>query len=150
MSLTVEKLRDQIGSTICSDWLLIDQPMIDRFADATFDPQYIHVDPARAAASPFGGTIAHGFLTLSLLTYFRELTPELDFSGIQMGINCGFDKVRFISPVRSGSRIRARWNVLSIEEKAPGTFQLTEQVEIEIENEAKPALAAIWITRFMI
>jgi acyl dehydratase len=150
MSSIVGELQRQIGSALCSEWLLIDQAMIDRFADATLDHQFIHVNSERAAASPFGGTIAHGFLTLSLLSHLRELTPDLDFSGIRMGVNYGFDKVRFISPVRSGSRVRACWTPASIEEKAPGTYQLVEQVEVEIERESRPALAATWITRFIV
>lgn len=133
-----------------SAWLLIDQGMIDRFAAATFDHQFIHTDPARAATSPFGGTIAHGFLIVSLLVHLRDETPGLAFPGSRMSVNVGFDKLRFISPVPSGSRIRARWTLAGLEEKAPGTFQCIDEVTIEIEGGAKPAMAASWLTRFIV
>lgn len=124
--------------------------MIQNFADVTRDQQYIHVDPVRAAASPFGGPIAHGFLTLSLLSHLRDLTPELQTSDIRMGINYGFDKIRFINPVRAGGRIRARWSPISVEAKGNDTYDIRDNVEIEIAGESKPALAAVWIARVIV
>lgn len=136
--------------TFYSDWVKVDQHMIQCFADVTRDQQYIHVDPVRAAASPFGGTIAHGFLTLSLLTHLRELTPELNPIGIKMGINYGFEKIRFINPVKAGSSIRAQWNMVSIEAKESDTYHIHDRVEVEIAGESKPALAAVWIARIIV
>ncbi|TNE40175.1 MAG: MaoC family dehydratase [Sphingomonadales bacterium] len=131
-----------------SPWEIVDQAMIDRFADATMDHQFIHTDPVRAADSPFGGTVAHGFLTLSLLPYLRERTPELRVDAAVI-VNIGFDRVRFVHPVRAGARVRARWGAFSIEEKAPGTFQCVDDVTVEIEGEAKPAMVATWVMRFI-
>lgn len=150
MDTYIERLKRRIGTSVYSDWVLVDQSMIQQFADVTRDQQYIHVDPVRAAASPFGGTVAHGFLTLSLLTHLRERTPELHPSDIRMGINYGFDKIRFISPVKAGSRIRARWSTISIEAKASDTYHIHDDVEVEIAGESKPALAALWIARIII
>lgn len=147
VSSYIERLKSQIGTTFHSDWVEIDQGMIQCFADVTQDQQYIHVDPVRAAASPFGGTVAHGFLTLSLLTHLRELTPELNPTDIRMGINYGFEKIRFISPVKAGSRIRAQWNTISVEAKESDTYHIHDKVEVEIDGESKPALAAVWIAR---
>nr|WP_220129666.1 MaoC family dehydratase [Sphingomonas chungangi] len=144
------RLREDIGTPRVSDWLTVDQPLIDRFADATLDRQYIHVDPVRAAATPFGGTVAHGLLTLSLLPHLMGSIPQPDRPMARMGINYGFDRVRFVHPVRSGSRIRAAATLTAIEEIAPDTFQQTHDITVEIEGEAKPALVATWLTRFMI
>ena len=133
-----------------SDWLDVDQSMIDRFADLTMDHNFIHVDLERAAASPLGGTIAHGFLTLSLLTPLRERIAALHFTGLKMTINAGFDRVRFVHPVRPGNRIRARWKPVSLEEKSPGSFQGADDVTVEIEGETKPAMTAIWLVRYIV
>lgn len=132
-----------------SGWIVIDQAMIDRFADATLDRQFIHVDPERAAATPFGGTVAHGFLTLALLSHAyeevaAEFAPPADIS-----INCGFDRVRFITPVPSSSRVRAVFTLLEEEIIAPGCLQHRYDVIVEIDGGAKPALAAIWLVRFI-
>ena len=127
-----------------SSWLAIDQARIDEFADATDDHQFIHVDPDAAAKTPFGGTIAHGFLTLSLLSRMAAdamLVPE----GIKLAVNYGFDRVRFLAPVKSGRRVRGRFTLDSIEEKAPGQWLLRHTVTVEIEGEAKPALTAQWL-----
>ncbi|MEZ5654523.1 MAG: MaoC family dehydratase [Sphingobium sp.] len=132
-----------------SDWVVVDQAMIDRFADVTHDHQYIHVDPEKAVASPFGGTVAHGLLTLSLLPHLRDLTPALALEEIKTGVNVGFDRVRFVHPVRSGSKVRAQWAPVSIEEKAPGTFQCIDDVTVEIGGVKKPAMVATWITRYI-
>lgn len=137
------------GDNYYSDWIVIDQPMIDRFADATLDHQYIHIDPEKAAASPFGGTIAHGFLTLSLLSCLRELTPSICVPETKTTVNIGFDRVRFIRPVRAGSKVRARWTPISVEEKSSGIFQCIDDAMIECEGMETPAMSAIWITRHM-
>jgi acyl dehydratase len=142
---TIEQIRERVGSEIgMSDWILIDQARIDTFADVTEDHQFIHVDPERAAKTPFRGTVAHGFLTLSLLSRMADgvmLHPE----SLRMAVNYGFDKVRFMGPVRSGKRIRGRFRMLSAEEKRASQWQITYEVTVEIEGEDKPALVADWI-----
>jgi len=144
------ELKAQVGQTFQSEWLLIDQAMIDRFAEATGDFQYIHVDPERAAQTPFGGTVAHGFLTLSLLSRLNTTLRRPPIKGIRMGINYGLDRVRFVHPVRSGSRVRAVTTIAAIEEKRPGQFQQTLNVTVEIEGVEKPALTAVWINQFQV
>jgi len=143
-------LAQQVGQTLHSEWLLVDQPMIDAFAAATGDHQFIHIDPVRAAATPFGGTIAHGFLTLSLLTQLNETTPRPPIAGLKMGINYGFERVRFVHPVRAGSRIRGAFTLASVEEKRPGQYQQQTDVAVEIEGIDKPALTAVWIGQFLV
>ena len=142
---SIEDIRGQVGSEIgISDWILIDQGRIDAFADVTEDRQFIHVDPQAAAQTPFGGTVAHGFLTLSLLSRMAAdamLVPE----GVRMGVNYGFERVRFIAPVRSGKRVRGRFTLASMAEKRPGRWQFVHNVTVEIEGEDKPALTADWI-----
>lgn len=140
--------REEIGVVRHSEWLLVDQSMIDRFAQVTLDRQYIHIDPAAAANTQFGGTVAHGFLTLALLTRLFETTDRPPMANVVMGVNYGFDRVRFIHPVRSGSRIRAASTVIAIEEKRPGQFQQTCNVVVEIERVDKPALSATWLCQF--
>lgn len=128
-----------------SDWLVVDQAMIDAFAQTTGDHQFIHIDPVRAAATPFGGTIAHGFLTLSLLAPLSEtVMPRL--AGLRMGVNYGFDKIRFLTPVRAGKRIRASLALSEATEVHPGQYRSRWAVEVQIEGEAKPALIADWLT----
>ncbi|RPH97373.1 MAG: MaoC family dehydratase [Lysobacterales bacterium] len=132
-----------------SSWLEISQERVDRFADATDDHQFIHVDPERAARTPFGGTIAHGFLTLSLLPRLTaEKAPAIE--GAVMGLNYGADKLRFMQPVRVGSRIRARQQYLEATEKRPGQWLLRMLVTVEIEHEAKPALVAETLAMFYV
>ncbi|MGE0179371.1 MAG: MaoC family dehydratase [Sphingomonas sp.] len=142
---SLEEIKARIGREVgVSDWILIDQARIDAFADVTEDPQFIHIDPEAAAKTPFGGTIAHGFLSLSLLSRMAAdamLRPE----AVKMGVNYGFEKVRFIAPVRSGRRVRGRFVLARFEEKRPGQLQFTHQVTVEIEGEDKPALIADWI-----
>jgi acyl dehydratase len=142
---TIEEIQGRVGSEIgVSDWLLIDQARIDTFATVTEDHQFIHVDPERAAKTPFRGTVAHGFLTLSLLSRMADgvmLHPE----SMRMAVNYGFDKVRFMGPVRSGKRVRGRFKMLSAEEKRASQWQITYEVTVEIEDEDKPALVADWI-----
>ncbi|KAK0332183.1 MaoC family dehydratase [Sphingobium yanoikuyae] len=150
MTGLLEALRAEIGVVRHSEWLFVDQPMIDRFADATYDHQFIHVDPIRATETPFGGTIAHGFLTLSLLPHLRTSIPSPPMPPLKMGVNYGLDRVRFVYPVRSGSRIRAALTLTDIEEKSAGHFQQTADIVVEIEGEEKPALVATWLGRFAI
>lgn len=142
---SIEDIKSRVGSEVgVSDWILIDQGRIDAFAEVTEDPQFIHIDPEAAAKTPFGGTIAHGFLTLSLLSRMAAdamLRPD----NIKMGVNYGFEKVRFIAPVRSGSRVRGRFTLQRFEEKRPGQHQFVHEVTVEIEGEGKPALIAEWI-----
>lgn len=129
-----------------SDWITVDQTMIDAFAGATNDHQFIHVDPVRAAAeSPFGGTIAHGFLTLSLLSAMNyNCLPVIREQ--TMGINYGFDRIRFMSPVKCGKRIRGHFVLTDARFRGAGMMMTTYDISIEIENERKPALTATWIT----
>ena len=142
---SIATIKSQVGHEIgVSSWIMIDQPRIDAFAAATEDRQFIHVDPEAAAHSPFEGTIAHGFLSLSLLSRMGAeamLVPE----GMTIAINYGLDRVRFLAPVRSGRRVRGRFTLDSLEEKAPGQWLLRHIVSIEIENEDKLALTATWL-----
>jgi len=124
-----------------SPWLEITQERVDQFADATNDHQFIHVDEERAAATPFGGTIAHGFLSLSLLSYLNAQSAIVP-DNLVMGINYGSDKVRYLMPVRVGKRIRSRQKVLEVTEKEPGRWLLRTAVTVEIEGEQTPALVA--------
>jgi acyl dehydratase len=133
------KVGEMIGT---SGWFPIDQGRIDHFADTTEDHQFIHVDPEAAKATPFGGTIAHGFLTLSMLPAMMNALAKPD---VQMSVNYGFDKLRFLSPVKSGKRIRGHFKLLALDEKRPGQWQQTVEVTVEIEGEDKPALIAEWI-----
>jgi acyl dehydratase len=142
---SLDEIRARAGSEVgVSSWLTIDQARIEEFADATEDRQFIHVDPDAAAKTPFGGTIAHGFLTLSLLSRMAAegmLVPE----GVKMAVNYGFDRVRFLAPVKSGKRVRGRFSLDSVEEKAPGQWLFRHTVTVEIEGEDKPALTAQWL-----
>lgn len=142
---SIEEIRSKVGSEIgVSGWIAVDQEAIDAFADVTGDHQFIHVDPEAARQTPFGGTVAHGFLTLSLLSQMAAgvmMVPPT----LRMAVNYGFEKVRFIAPVRSGKRVRGRFVLVSIEEKRPGQYQFLHNVTVEIEGEEKPALTADWI-----
>jgi acyl dehydratase len=143
----VRSLRDRIGEEIAvGDWFEITQARIDQFAEATGDAQWIHVDPARAAVeSPFRTTIAHGFLTLSLLsTLIRD---AMTFRGLRMAINYGMNRLRFVAPVPAGSRIRARFTPVSVEDTS-GSLQVTWQVTIDREHADKPCCVAEWIVRY--
>lgn len=146
MPASLGEIRSRIGQEIgVSGWLTVDQQRIDDFADVTEDRQFIHVDPGAAAQTPFGGTIAHGFLTLSLLSRMAAgamLLPD----NARLIVNYGLDRVRFLAPVRSGSRVRGRFVLESIEEKVRGQILLRHLVTVEIEGEEKPALAAEWLT----
>ena len=140
------ELPGYIGKEVgVTDWFQIDQERIDRFAEATEDYQYIHIDKERAAQTPFGATIAHGFLTLSLLSMFSNKNGGIKLKGAVMGINYGLDKVRFINPVKVDSNIRAHFTLLEASEKQPGRYLLKHYVTVEIEGEEKPALIAEWL-----
>ena len=146
MSLTPDALKALVGTEVgVSDWILVDQARIDAFAEVTEDRQFIHVDPVRAAATPFGGPIAHGFLTLSLLSALAD-GPMPRLAGIAMGVNYGFDKVRFLQPVASGKRVRARFRLLSADEKGAARWLLKHEATVEIGGVDKPALMAEWLT----
>lgn len=141
--MTLEDLAGRVGEVIgTSRWFTIDQRRIDRFADTTEDHQFIHVDPEAAKATPFGQTIAHGFLTVSMLA---PMMSGLDKPDTKMSVNYGFNKLRFLSPVKSGQRIRGSFKLLELVEKRPGQWQQTVEATIEIEGEDKPALLAEWI-----
>jgi acyl dehydratase len=153
-ALSLDILRTRVGGEVAvSEWIEITQPVIDEFADAVHDLQWIHIDPERAAReSPFrdahgqGRTVAHGFLTLSLLT--RMLESALEITDRRAGINVGFNKVRFTEPVTSGSRVRGRFTLLDCK-PVPGGAQLTWDVTVECEGKAKPVLVAEWLTRIL-
>ncbi len=149
--VTQDELKALVGSNIgTSDWLTIDQAMIDKFAEATGDHQFIHVDVEKAKLTPFGGTIAHGFLSLSIMPVLTAMTDMPRLDNIKMGVNYGGNKTRFLSPVRSGKRVRGHFKLLEIEEKRPGQWQQTVEYTLEIEGEDKPALIAEWISQFFI
>ena len=140
------QLQDYVGKEVgLTDWIEVDQERINQFADATGDHQYIHLDAERAAQTPFGTTIAHGFLTLSLLSMLSGMGGGLKLENTVMGINYGLDKVRFLNPVKSGAKIRARFVLASAEEKKPGNYLLKHNVTVEIDGEDKPALIAEWL-----
>jgi len=149
MAVTVvpkEKMTSMAGTRFePGEWITIDQDRINAFADCTEDHQYIHIDEERAAQTPFGGTIAHGFLTLSMLVKMMEgvgLMPE----NVVMGINYGFDKIRFLAPVRAGKRVRVHAEVISVEQKDDNRFLVKQGISVEIEGEETPALVAEWLS----
>lgn len=131
-----------------SDWLTVDQARVDAFAETTLDRQFIHVDPERAAATPLGGTVAHGFLTLALLPHLSEEIVPLP-EGLKMAFNYGLNKVRFPRPVRVGSEVRLRWKILSVSERM-GRLVVTAEARVEIRGERKPGLVAETITMFVV
>ena len=144
--INASQLQDYVGKEVgLTDWIEVDQERINQFADATGDHQYIHLDAERAAQTPFGTTIAHGFLTLSLLSMLSGMGGGLKLENTVMGINYGLDKVRFLNPVKSGAKIRARFVLASAEEKKPGNYLLKHNVTVEIDSEDKPALIAEWL-----
>jgi acyl dehydratase len=144
--LRIRQLAGRVGDEVAiSPWVEVSQERIDTFAKAIDDPQWIHVDRERAKESPFGGTIAHGFLTLSLLSHLSERT--FSFSDRKMGVNYGLNRVRFTSPVPSGSRVRARFTLLKYEPIDNNGVQVTWNAVVEIEGSDKPALIAEWIGR---
>ena len=149
-TISLEEAKTFVGKEIgLSAWRIVSQEMIDKFADATDDHQFIHTDPERAAReTPFGGTIAHGFLSLSLLSaMFFEAVPQLQDIGL--GVNFGFERVRFMAPVRCGARVRGRFMFAAMKTRPSGITELNYDVTIEIENSLKPALTAHWQTLAM-
>ncbi|HSF95579.1 MAG TPA: MaoC family dehydratase [Thermohalobaculum sp.] len=145
--VTLEALRALEGREVgVSDWLAVGQAQIDAFADLCGDHQFIHVDPERAAATPFGGTIAHGFYTLSLLTHFAQgVRPRIE--GTKHSVNYGLDRLRFVAPVKAGSRIRGRFRLAGLDERRPGEITQRWEATVEIEGGDRPALVADWLTR---
>ena len=145
--MTRDTMQDYVGQEVGkSEWIEVTQEMVNQFADVTRDPQFIHIDEERAAQTMFGGTIAHGFLSLSMLSYFAMSGMGAQMEGMTMGINYGFDKLRFLAPVRVGKRIRGRSTLLSAEETDQNQFRFKSAVTVDIEGEDKPALVAEWLT----
>ena len=148
-SITSKDLPSLVGSELePSDWFEITQAQVDRFADATHDHQFIHVKPLRAKFTPFRGTIAHGFLVLSMISHLAQqnaVRPQ----GLKMALNYGSDKVRFLAPVRVGKRIRARQKIIDVTEKKPGHWLVKTEITIEIENGDKPALIAEMLAMYV-
>lgn len=142
---SLDEIREKVGQTVgVSDWIEVGQDRITAFADATEDHQFIHLDPVMAAQTPFGGTIAHGFLSLSLLSRMAAdamLVPDTT----KMAVNYGLDRVRFLAPVKAGKRVRGHFVLDSAEEKAPGQLLLKHTVTVEIDGEERPALTAVWL-----
>ena len=150
-AVTKEELFALAGTEVgVSPWMEITQERVNQFAEATGDFQFIHIDPEKAKMTPFGTTIAHGFLSLSLMPVLSAEAnlPRLD--GIKMGVNYGGNKTRFLAPVKVGKNVRGRFKLLEIEEKRPGQFQQVMEFTLEIEGEEKPALIAEWITQFFV
>jgi acyl dehydratase len=142
-------LHQRVGQTFVSQWIVVDQNRIDKFAKVTEDQQFIHVDPEQARATPFGGTVAHGFLTLSLLSPMAtSALPKI--KGRTIGVNYGFDRVRFLHPVRSGSRVRGHFVLAEVVRRSEQEWRLSYDVSVEIEGAHKPALAATWLTMQMV
>lgn len=147
-NIAASDLAQKIGETIgTSEWIMVDQDMINKFADATGDHQFIHVNEAMAKMTPFGGTIAHGFLTLSLFPVMAAKSDMPKVEGVKMGVNYGGNKTRFLAPVKSGKRIRGHFKLLEFAEKRPGQWQQTLEFTVEIEGEEKPALIAEWMSQ---
>jgi acyl dehydratase len=145
-SMTLDEIKTYVGKEIgVSDWFTLDQDRINKFADITEDHMFLHVNPDAAKQTPFGGTIAHGLLTLSMMPVMAyQAVPGV--SGTKMGVNYGYNKVRFMAPVKSGKRIRGRFSVKALEPASGGRMQIVHDCAVEIEGEEKPALAAEWIT----
>jgi acyl dehydratase len=150
-AISAQEMQGMVGKTLgTSEWLLVDQDMINKFADATGDHQFIHVNEEMAKMTPFGGTIAHGFLTLSLFPVLMAKSDCPRVEGVKMGVNYGGNKVRFLAPVRSGKKVRGHFKLLELEEKRPGQWQQTLEFTVEIEGEDKPAVMAEWISQFFV
>jgi acyl dehydratase len=147
--MTPQEIAAKVGEHFAtSEWVEMSQERINQFADATGDHQFIHINEEAAKMTPFGGTIAHGFLTLSMIPYLSANSDMPRVDGIKMAVNYGGNKTRFIAPVRSGKRIRGHWKLLEMAEKRPGQWQQTVEITIEIEGEDKPALICEWMTLY--
>lgn len=144
--ISLSDVKNLVGTEVgISDWITVTQNTINGFADATNDHQFIHTDPVRAAETPFGGTIAHGFLSLSLLSAMNyNCLPRIREQ--TMGINYGFDKVRFVTPVKSGAKVRGRFTMAEARFRGAGMLMVTYEVTVDVEGERKPALTATWLT----
>lgn len=144
---TLAEAREWLGREVgVSDWLTVSQDDVNQFADTTRDHQFIHLDVERARReTPFGGTIAHGFLTLSLLSHLGASAGTVRLTDTKMMINYGLDKVRFLNPVQVGRQVRGRFELMSIEEKKPGQFLIKHRATVEIEGEERPAMIAEWL-----
>jgi acyl dehydratase len=149
-TIALARLQEKIGTeTGLSRWFDISQERIDAFADITEDRQFIHIDPVAAKATPFGGTVAHGFLTLSMLSAIAyDALPRVE--GTAMGVNYGFEKIRFVAPVRAGSRIRGRFRLDALTQRSPIEWQMRNNVTVEIEGSEKPALVGEWLGLFVL
>ena len=147
--MTVDELAKRVGTTLgVSRWFEIGQDRIDRFADVTEDWQFIHLDPDRAAETPFGGTVAHGYLTLSMLSAMSyDVLPRMD--GMRASVNYGFDRIRFLAPVRSGSRLRARFELVEVAPKGDDRLLVRLAVTMEIDGRDGPALSADWLVMYL-
>ncbi|MEE9375121.1 MAG: MaoC family dehydratase [Rhizobiaceae bacterium] len=144
-TISLDELKAQIGGEPrYSRWFTLDQSKIDTFADATEDWQFIHCDPEKAKHTPFGGTVAHGFLTLSMLSAM-SYDCEAVIEGTAMGINYGFNRIRFTSPVKAGAKVRAKFVTRAVDEKTPNNILTTTGITVEIEGESRPALTAEWL-----
>ena len=144
-TITLDELKAAAGGQArYSKWFDVTQERIDQFADVTEDWQFIHVDPEKAAKTPFGGTIAHGFLSLSLLSAM-SYDSEASLENLAMGVNYGFNKIRFTAPVKVGARVRGKFTTMKVDEKSPTNILTTTKVEVEIEGENRPALTAEWL-----
>ncbi len=150
--VAVADIQSYVGKELgASEWFQIDQARINAFADATLDHQFIHTNPEMAKMTPFGGTIAHGFLTLALLPYFQTMMPGLIMpEGLKMAMNYGFEKIRFLAPVKVDSRVRGTAKLLEATEKKPGQWLFKLEFNVEIENETKPALTSEWLLMYFV
>jgi len=148
----VEELQNYVGAEMGkSEWFEIDQARINQFADVTMDHQFIHVNEEAAKNTPFGSTIAHGFLTLSLFVHMQGSLPDQIMpEGLKMAMNYGFDKIRFLAPVKVNKRVRASAKLLEITEKNPGQFLFKAEFTVEIEGEEKPAIIAEWLLMYFV
>lgn len=145
-AIKVSEIAGKVGETMgTSDWIEVGQERINQFAECTGDHQFIHINPEMAKMTPFGTTIAHGFLTLSLLPLMSE-TAAASVEGARMGVNYGLNKLRFITPVKNGKKVRGHFKLTGYDEKSPGQHLLTQEVTVEIEGEDKPALVAETLT----
>ncbi len=151
-TVATAELESFVGKSLgASEWFKIDQDRINAFADTTLDHQFIHVDPEKAKHTPFGTTIAHGFLTLSLLPYFQTSMAEMIVpEGLKMGMNYGFDKIRFLAPVKVDSEVRAVATLKELTEKKPGQYLFKVEMSVEIKGEDKPALLADWLLMYFV
>ena len=146
-AFSADEIKSKVGEAMgTSDWIEVDQDRINTFAECTGDHQFIHVNPEMAKMTPFGTTIAHGFLTLSLIPKMSYGDAAASIEGARMGVNYGLNKLRFIAPVKNGKKVRGHFKLTGYEEKQPGQHLLTQEVTVEIEGEDKPALVAETLT----